>query len=82
MTPAKDTGKSKDEDKKKTKSTPNKERQISLRLSAKGAKRLNKLIETKEWTVTQIFEEALKLYAAQEGISITEKLDDADFESE
>jgi hypothetical protein len=59
--------------KKKAKSTPKKERQISLRLSANGAKRLTKLTETKEWTVTQVIEEALKVYAAHEGITIQDK---------
>lgn len=59
--------------KKKAKSTPNKERQISLRLSSKGAKRLTKLTEHKEWTVTQVVEEALKVFAAHEGIVIQDK---------
>ena len=59
--------------KKKAKSTPKKERQISLRLSANGAKRLTKLTETKEWSVTQVIEEALKVYASHEGIIIFDK---------
>jgi hypothetical protein len=59
--------------KKKAKSTPKKERQISLRLSANGAKRLTKLTQTKEWTVTQVIEEALKVYAAHESITIEDK---------
>jgi hypothetical protein len=59
--------------KKKAKSTPKKERQISLRLSANGAKRLTKLTESKEWTVTQVIEEALKVYAIHEGITIQDK---------
>ena len=62
--------------KKKDKATPKKERQISLRLSAKGAKRLNKLTEATEWSVTQVVEEALKVYAAREGIVLDEKADD------
>ncbi len=64
--------------KKKGKATPKKERQISLRLSAKGAKRLNKLTEATEWSVTQVVEEALKVYATREGIVLDEKADDAD----
>src|SRR5690348_1757255 len=59
--------------KKKAKSTPKKERQISLRLSPKVAKRLTRLTEIKEWTVTQVIEESLKFYAAQEGIAIEDK---------
>lgn len=64
--------------KKKGKATPKKERQISLRLSARGAKRLNKLTEATEWSVTQVVEEALKVYAVREGIVLDEKTDDAD----
>ncbi len=63
--------------KKKAKATPNKERQISLRLSAKGARRLNHLIEKKEWSVTQVVEEALKHYAASEQISGDERVDES-----
>jgi hypothetical protein len=59
--------------KKKPKLTPNKERQISLRLSSRGARRLSKLTEQKEWTVTQVVEEALKLFAIHEGIVIQDK---------
>ena len=73
---ASDSGKPKDTPRKKEKGAPKKERQISLRLSAKGAKRLNKLTEIKEWSVTQVVEEALKVYAAHEGISIAEKSDE------
>lgn len=62
--------------KKKAKSTPKKERQISLRLSPKGARRLSRLTEQKEWTVTQVIEEALKVYAAHEGIILEEKSDE------
>ncbi len=79
---ASESGKAKDSPKKKGKATPKKERQISLRLSAKGAKRLNKLTEIKEWSVTQVIEEALKAYAAQEGITISDKPDEKDSVSE
>lgn len=75
MAPNED-GKAKEAAKKKAKSTPKKERQISLRLSPKGAKRLSRLTEAKEWTVTQIIEEALKVYAAQEGVSGEDKAED------
>lgn len=66
-------GKARDVAKKKAKATPKKERQISLRLSPKGAKRLSRLTEAKEWTVTQVIEEALKVYAALEGFTGEEK---------
>ena len=76
MAAANDTEREKGSNKKKKgKATPKKERQISLRLSAKGAKRLNKLTEATEWSVTQVVEEALKVYAAREGIVLDEKTD-------
>jgi len=78
---ASESGKPKETPKKKDKTTPKKERQISLRLSAKGAKRLNRLTETKEWSVTQVIEEALKVYASHEGITI-DKPDEASSEPE
>ena len=59
--------------KKKAKSTPKKERQISLRLSPKGAKRLSELTDKTEWSVTQVIEEALKVYAAHENIHVEDK---------
>ncbi len=62
--------------KKKAKSTPKKERQISLRLSPRGAKRLSQLTDKTEWSVTQVIEEALKVYAAQEDIHVEDKVDD------
>ena len=61
--------------KKKAKETPKKERQISLRLTPKGARRLSRLTEKTEWTVTQVIEEALKFYAAHEGISAEDAVD-------
>ena len=66
--------------KKKAKSTPKKERQISLRLSPKGAKRLSQLTDKTEWSVTQVIEEALKVYAAHENISVDDKAEDEDGE--
>lgn len=77
MAPTKENGKSKDMD-KKAKAAPKKERQVSLRLSAKGAKRLNKLTEKTEWSVTQVIEEALKAYAVQQGIVLEDKAEDED----
>jgi hypothetical protein len=68
----KESGKSKDPA-KKAKSTPKKERQISLRLNDKAARRLNKLMEKTEWSVTQVIEQALKVYAAHEGIILDDK---------
>ena len=79
---ANESGKPKETPKKKDKGTPKKERQISLRLSAKGAKRLNKLTEIKEWSVTQVVEEALKVYAAHEGVIIADRPDEKAAESE
>ncbi len=61
--------------KKKAKSTPKKERQISLRLTPKGAKRLSQLTEKTEWSVTQVIEEALKVYAAHENIHVDDKIE-------
>ena len=73
MPAANENGNPKGATKKKAKSTPKKERQISLRLSARGARRLTQLTESKEWTVTQVIEEALKVYAIHEGIIVDEK---------
>lgn len=75
MAAAKENSKPKDIPKKE-KASPKKERQISLRLSAKGAKRLNKLIDKTEWSVTQVIEEALKVYAIHEGITLEDKVED------
>jgi len=54
-------GEHKPSKKAKARSVPKKVRQVSLRLSPKAARRLSKLAELKEWTVTQVIEEALKV---------------------